>query len=282
MLMTRYVSLFAKVIWAHPQAASCSDVARCRVRAIEYLASIPYLRDRMLVVWQKEQSNRQVPEQKVNFETTEPAGIRAIPTADSIFPSSARDIPSAKKQFSNVTPGHVTIPFDLPATFQKIAKSNTDKGIETCGVLLGYQQEESLLITTIMVPRQTGTRDTCETLPGAEEKILSYALTNDLVCLGWIHTHPTQSCFLSSVDMHTSLSYQQMLSSAVAIVIAPTDNDLPIGVWRLTKAGMEGIRTCPLRGFHSHESKEPLTKLITDVHWEPMQNIVVVDHRHPS
>lgn len=281
MLMTRYVSLFSRVIWAHPQAASCSDVARCRVRAIEYLASIPYLRDRMLVVWQKGQPNPPAPEREVNLET-HTASIRTNPAADSIFPTPARDIPPAKRQFSNVTPGQVTIPFDLPATFQKIAKSNTDKGIETCGVLLGYQQEDSLLITTVMVPRQIGTRDTCETLPGAEEKILSYALTNDLVCLGWIHTHPTQSCFLSSVDMHTSLSYQQMLSSAVAIVIAPTDNDLPIGVWRLTKAGMDGIRTCPLRGFHSHESKEPLTKLITDVHWEPMQNIVVVDHRQSS
>jgi hypothetical protein len=73
-----------------------------------------------------------------------------------------------------------------------------------------------------------------------------------------------------------------MLSSAVAIVVAPTDLELPIGVWRLTKAGMEGIRDCPLRGFHSHESKEPWTKLIKDVHWDPLMNVVVVDQRKPT
>lgn len=26
--------------------------------------------------------------------------------------------------------------------------------------------------------------------------------------LGWIHTHPTQTCFLSSVDVHTQCGYQ--------------------------------------------------------------------------
>lgn len=29
-----------------------------------------------------------------------------------------------------------------------------------------------------------------------------------LFTLGWIHTHPTQSCFLSSIDMHTHCNYQ--------------------------------------------------------------------------
>lgn len=293
MLMTRYISLFAKVIWAHPQASRCSDVSRCRERAIEYLAAIPYLRDRMFAVWQRgQESSRPVGKELIGQQLLVKAP--KYPSPDAAFPASRvqpgspvttespQKVPPAKRQHSACIQGGISIPFDLPSTFQAIAKSNTEKGIETCGVLLGYQQGESLLITTVMVPRQTGTRDTCETLPGAEEKILSYALTNELACLGWIHTHPTQSCFLSSVDMHTSLSYQQMLPSAVAIVIAPTDKELPIGVWRLTRSGMEDIRKCPLRGFHTHESKEALTKLIRDVHWDPTMNVVVVDHRYTS
>lgn len=45
----------------------------------------------------------------------------------------------------------------------------------------------------------------------------------ELYPLGWIHTHPTQTCFLSSIDVHTQCGYQTMLDEAVAIVMAPTD-----------------------------------------------------------
>jgi STAM-binding protein len=34
-------------------------------------------------------------------------------------------------------------------------------------------------------------------------------------------THPTQTAFLSSVDMHTHFAYQKMLPEAVAIVCSP-------------------------------------------------------------
>ena len=39
-----------------------------------------------------------------------------------------------------------------------------------------------------------------------------------MTVVGWIHTHPTQSAFLSSVDLHMQYSYQQMLPEALAIV----------------------------------------------------------------
>ncbi len=177
-------------------------------------------------------------------------------------------------------PIKLTIPFDLAETFQKIADSNTRRGIETCGVLLGYKQEDGLLLTTIVVPKQTGTKDTCEALPGAEEQILTYALTNELVCLGWIHTHPTQSCFLSSIDLHTSLPYQQMLPEAVAIVIAPTDSQLPIGIFRLSSVGVSVIKKCSLRGFHSHDVDTSLTTLVKDVNWDTTMKVLVVDLRN--
>jgi STAM-binding protein len=175
--------------------------------------------------------------------------------------------------------GRLTIPFDLAETFNKVADSNTRRGIETCGVLLGFKQGESLLLTTIVVPRQTGTRDTCEALPGAEEQILTYALTNELVCLGWIHTHPTQSCFLSSVDLHTTLAYQQMLPEAVAIVVAPTDTKLPLGIFRLSSTGLNVIKSCPRRGFHSHDVETPLTNTVQDVNWDTTIKVNLVDLR---
>lgn len=185
----------------------------------------------------------------------------------------------SRRQSSTSTP-KITIPFDLPSTFSSIARTNTAKGIETCGILLGFQQStDSFLITSLLIPDQTGTHDTCETIGSAEERILSHALTNELVCLGWIHTHPTQSCFLSSVDMHTTLSYQRMLPNAVAIVVAPTDRNLPVGVWRLTEFGIMEVGRCKLGGFHDHKGKEAFSVIVDDVTWDPSLKVVVVDQR---
>ena len=41
-----------------------------------------------------------------------------------------------------------------------------------------------------------------------EEEIFEVQDRRSLYPLGWIHTHPTQTCFLSSVDVHTHCGYQ--------------------------------------------------------------------------
>ncbi len=63
----------------------------------------------------------------------------------------------------------------------------------------------------------------CHTQALNEEEIFEVQFAQELYPLGWIHTHPTQTCFLSSVDVHTHAGYQTMLDEAVAIVMAPTD-----------------------------------------------------------
>jgi STAM-binding protein len=79
------------------------------------------------------------------------------------------------------------------------------------------------------------------------------ARRRELYPLGWIHTHPTQTCFLSSVDVHTQCGYQTMLDEAVAIVMAPTDRRNKCGIFRLTTpGGLQLVQRCPLRGFHTH------------------------------
>jgi STAM-binding protein len=99
----------------------------------------------------------------------------------------------------------------------------------------------------LIIPKQTGTPDTCTT--ENEEDLFDIQDKHDLLTFGWIHvsfifikdtqqskrffniylsfffcnqTHPTQSCFLSSVDLHTHCSYQLMLPEAIAIVCAPS------------------------------------------------------------
>ena len=40
----------------------------------------------------------------------------------------------------------------------------------------------------------------------------------NLLFLGWIHTHPAYSVFLSSVDLHNQFEYQRMLPEVSAIL----------------------------------------------------------------
>ena len=55
----------------------------------------------------------------------------------------------------------------------------------------------------------------------AEEETFEVQDSRSLYPLGWIHTHPSQSCFLSSVDVHTHCGYQ-----------ARNTQFVPIGVWK--------------------------------------------------
>ncbi|XLS51178.1 hypothetical protein HN51_011855, partial [Arachis hypogaea] len=96
-------------------------------------------------------------------------------------------------------------------------------------------------------------------------------------------THPTQSCFMSSIDVHTHYSYQIMLPEAVAIVMAPTDSSRKHGIFRLTSpGGMSVIRQCPQRGFHPHNPPPdggPIYDTCTDVYMNPDLKFDVIDLR---
>eukprot|EP00300_Choanocystis_sp_HF-7_P021209 c20751_g1_i1.p1 GENE.c20751_g1_i1~~c20751_g1_i1.p1 ORF type:complete len:424 (+),score=92.01 c20751_g1_i1:25-1272(+) len=76
-------------------------------------------------------------------------------------------------------------------------------------------------VTSLFIPPQKGTSDNCETFD--EMKVFNAQIALEVVTLGWIHTHPSQTNFLSSVDLHTQYLHQLMLPEAVAIVVAPTD-----------------------------------------------------------
>jgi len=111
-------------------------------------------------------------------------------------------------------------------------------------------------VTCLIVPKQEGTSDTCTTLD--EESLFIEQSARDLYTLGWVHTHPRQTCFMSSVDLHTHAGYQTMLDEAIAVVMAPTDPERRFGVFRLTTPpvgnGLREILGCDKRGFHPHDS----------------------------
>ena len=82
--------------------------------------------------------------------------------------------------------------------------------METCGILGGTLDAKRGLfsINLLVVPKQKGSTDMVEMLN--EEEILDAfdSRTPHHYPLGWIHTHPAFTCFLSSIDMHTQCPYQ--------------------------------------------------------------------------
>uniref|UniRef100_A0A8C1U8S5 STAM binding protein b n=1 Tax=Cyprinus carpio TaxID=7962 RepID=A0A8C1U8S5_CYPCA len=189
------------------------------------------------------------------------------------YPSANHSAPSAPSPAAPPTvdrslkPGHlsnnttlvdglrqITVPAELCSKFLRLANNNTIRAVETCGILCGRLNSNAFTVTHVIVPKQCGGPDYCDT--ENEEELFLVQDQYDLITLGWIHTHPTQTAFLSSVDLHTHCSYQMMLPESIAIVCSPKFNET--GYFRLTDYGMEEISTCSQKGFHPHPKEPPL------------------------
>lgn len=137
--------------------------------------------------------------------------------------------PKPKKERTTFKPGAylengdplrtIFLPNGLKDEFLKIAADNTRKGIEMCGILCGTPVNNALFIRCLVIPDQKCTSDTCET--ENESTMFDYCDQEDLLMVGWIHTHPTQTCFMSSRDLHTHAGYQIMMPESIAVVCAP-------------------------------------------------------------
>ncbi|TYJ43454.1 hypothetical protein E1A91_A03G154300v1 [Gossypium mustelinum] len=149
---------------------------------------------------------------------------------------------------------HVSRSTRLMEDFLELAKENTKKDLETCGVLGAFLEKGTFYVTTLIIPKQESTSNSCQAIN--EEEIFAIQNERSLFPVGWIHTHPSQSCFMSSIDLHTQYSYQVMVPEAFAIVVAPTDNSRSYGIFRVSEPnGMSLLKECQEKGsqFHSHE-----------------------------
>ncbi|XP_050343922.1 STAM-binding protein-like A [Nymphalis io] len=170
----------------------------------------------------------------------------------------------------------VRVPAALLARFLALAAANTARNVELCGILAGILERDQLKITHVVVPKQTGTADSCST--NNEEEIFHYQDQHNLITLGWIHTHPTQTAFLSSVDLHTQCSYQLMMPEAIAIVCAPKYNET--GYFALTpEYGMQYIANCRQSGFHPHPNDPPLFYTVSHISIDNTAPVEMVDLR---
>ena len=108
--------------------------------------------------------------------------------------------------------------------FMKVAQINTSRNIETCGLLAGklrkikkssIKQQSAFLITHLIVPQQSGTPDSC--VMESEELVANFQIDNNLITLGWIHTHPTQTVNLIYLVLHVLIRFTYTFPFSVDI-----------------------------------------------------------------
>ncbi|KAK8471940.1 hypothetical protein PHAVU_002G071100 [Phaseolus vulgaris] len=171
-----------------------------------------------------------------------------------VFNSGDGSSKSDNESTSSKSMRDVHISMRLMEDFLDLAKQNTEKDLETCGILGACLEKGTLYMTTLIIPKQESASNSCQATN--EEEVFKILNERSLCPVGWIHTHPSQSCFMSSVDLHTQYSYQMMIPEAFAIVLAPNDNIRSCGVFRLVDPeGMNILKNCQETGFHPH--KEP-------------------------
>ncbi|KFY63713.1 hypothetical protein V496_03740 [Pseudogymnoascus sp. VKM F-4515 (FW-2607)] len=172
------------------------------------------------------------------------------------------------------------LPNSLRESFLSIARPNTQANLETCGILCGTLISNALFISRLVIPEQESTSDTCETTN--EGALFDYCDKEDLMVLGWIHTHPSQTCFMSSRDLHTHCGYQVMMPESIAIVCAPSKSP-SWGVFRMTDPpGMKSVLNCRQTGlFHPHPEPNIYTDAMRPGHVfeTPGMEFQVVDLR---
>ncbi|CAI0380837.1 unnamed protein product [Linum tenue] len=98
------------------------------------------------------------------------------------------------------SPLELHISTNMMESFMKLAKINTDKNLETCGILAGSLKNRKFYISALIIPKQESTTDSCQATN--EEEIFEVQDKRSLFPLGWIHI---------------------MLPESVAIVMAPRD-----------------------------------------------------------
>ncbi|BAT07827.1 Os09g0378100 [Oryza sativa Japonica Group] len=197
----------------------------------------------------------------------------SVSVEENEFSSSSEEefprVESIPKQISSMyfhsTQGHgisdcspyrmVYVPEELISRFLNEAVENTTKSLETCGIIAGTLRVDMdvkyFIATDLIIPKQESTSYSREATN--EEEILDiFEQLGSPSHLGWIHTHPTQECFMSSVDLHNHYSNQKDLREAFAIVVAPSKREQ--NIFHLTVPdGMDEIGDCDDRGFHPHD-----------------------------
>lgn len=134
------------------------------------------------------------------------------------------------------------IQLSLAAIAKMIKFDLSMAGTETIGLLIGREENGVVHVEDVRLGDQTGNAVHVQV---SEAELTQAAIEiserlDDQVIVGWIHTHPGLSAFMSTTDISTQLLYQSLMPNAIAIVVDPTKygetmdlNDLDMKVFRV-------------------------------------------------
>jgi STAM-binding protein len=104
-----------------------------------------------------------------------------VPPREVIAPPSRGPDPVARELKT------VSFPRDCLNRFTSIASINTARNRETCGLLLGKDNGGRFVVTTLLIPKQHSTSDTCAM--DGEELVMQFTEERSLITLGWVCRH---------------------------------------------------------------------------------------------
>lgn len=97
--------------------------------------------------------------------------------------------------------------------------------MEVMGLMLGeFVDEFTIHVVDVFAMPQSGTGVSVEAVDDVFQTKMMDMLRQtgrDQMVVGWYHSHPGFGCWLSSVDVNTQLSFEQLNKRAVAVVIDP-------------------------------------------------------------
>lgn len=121
-------------------------------------------------------SPRQVPQ--------EPPPTQPPPNGPAPAPRIAPASSTEKRELDSIILKTVQFPRDVLSRFLSIASVNTTRNRETCGLLLGKLKGDRYVVTTLLIPRQHSTSDTCTM--DEEELVSAFTETRSLMTIGWV------------------------------------------------------------------------------------------------
>ncbi|XP_015117776.1 STAM-binding protein-like A [Diachasma alloeum] len=306
-LYMKFLTLFLEKIMHHPQynMVSAAEKAKNKEMLKQIIPTAEELKKKLLEQYKQDaavaierlkQQQKQEEEERLraselkdktpNFRSATPSSdydcFDPAPFSkldDSNFPVFDRSLKPTSFPTLKFGLRQMTMPSKMMTEFLKLSHPNTINNKETCGILAGSLVRNQLFVTHLLIPQQMGSSDSCVT--HNEEDIFDYQDQHSLITLGWIHTHPTQTAFLSSVDLHTHCAYQLMMAEAIAVVCAPKYEET--GFFMLTpEHGLNFIARCRATGFHPHPNEKSLYTHADHCKLDATANVTVVDLRKTS
>ncbi|KAK9888219.1 hypothetical protein WA026_000486 [Henosepilachna vigintioctopunctata] len=196
-----------------------------------------------------------------------------------IFPmSQVRDFELLHRQ-RRIVRGHrtVRIPSRITTEFSYLSFRDMMKNIETVGYMAGKElNERQLLVTHLILPEQFGYSDFFKVKDSSQ--LTKYLEQNDLLMIGWIHSHPVDRPYLSSSDMHYHSVFQSVLPEAIAMVYSA--KEMRSTIFNLTPDyGLDFILNCKRKGFHTHPTMPHIAMVSQHAVVDLVGDLIVKDFR---